>query len=49
MTVIPVERVPAIAVSLLSVKALNACLRFFTPLLPGLLGYQTVLVARARP
>jgi len=49
MTVIPVELVPAFAVSSVLVKALNACLRFFTPLLPGLLGYQTVLVARARP
>jgi 2-polyprenyl-3-methyl-5-hydroxy-6-metoxy-1,4-benzoquinol methylase len=49
MTVIPVELVPAFAVSSVLVKALNACLRFFTPLLPGLLGYQIVLVARARP
>jgi 2-polyprenyl-3-methyl-5-hydroxy-6-metoxy-1,4-benzoquinol methylase len=49
MTVIPVELVPVVSSSNLLVKAINGLLRMFTPLFPGLLGYQVVLVARARP
>jgi 2-polyprenyl-3-methyl-5-hydroxy-6-metoxy-1,4-benzoquinol methylase len=48
MTVIPVELVPVVASSNLLVKAINALLRILTPLFPGLLGYQVVLVAKAR-
>jgi 2-polyprenyl-3-methyl-5-hydroxy-6-metoxy-1,4-benzoquinol methylase len=48
MTVIPVELVPVVSSSNLLVKAINGLLRIFTPLFPGLLGYQVVLVAKAR-
>ena len=46
MTVIPVELVPVVSSSNLLVKVMNGLLRMFTPLFPGLLGYQVVLVAK---
>jgi 2-polyprenyl-3-methyl-5-hydroxy-6-metoxy-1,4-benzoquinol methylase len=48
MTVIPVELVPVVSNSNLLVKMLNGLLRMFTPLFPGLLGYQIMLVAKPR-
>jgi hypothetical protein len=48
MTVIPVELVPVVSSSKILVKMINGLLRLFTPLFPGLLGYETILVAKTK-
>ncbi len=48
MTVIPVELVPVVSSSKILVKIINGLLRMFTPLFPGLLGYETILVAKTK-
>jgi hypothetical protein len=48
MTVMPMELVLGLAPRGRIMKLISGVLAFFTAAMPGLLGYQTVLVARAK-
>lgn len=48
-TVMPVELALGLSAGNLVMRALNRALRILTALMPGLMGYQTILLARPRP